>query len=191
MFVKRSISERQAQRVWHRFVRTLASGCTAFLVLISAAGALAPGDVPPAVDLPDRAGRNVNLEQLEGKVVLIDFWASWCGPCRQEMPVLQALHEKYAAEGLVIIGVNIDSSRKKMDRFLERAPVDFRIVHDPKLVIASRYEPPTMPSSYFISRGGRIRYLHKGFSKEDAPGFDARIKTLLAEPSTRSVAEGR
>jgi peroxiredoxin len=107
------------------------------------------------------------------------------------MPVLQALHEKYAAEGLVIIGVNIDSSRKKMNKFLERAPVGFRIVHDPKLLIASKYEPPTMPSSYFISRGGRIRYLHKGFSKEDAPGFEARIRTLLAEPSTRNRDEGR
>ena len=191
MFAKSSISERQAERFSHRCVRTLASGLGGLVFVVSVASALAPGDTPPAIDMPDQAGKKVDLEELEGKVILIDFWASWCGPCREEMPVLQAFHEKYAADGLVIIGVNIDSSLKKMNKFLERAPVSFRIVRDPKLAVASRYEPPTMPSSYFISRDGRIRFLHAGFSKEDAPGFEARIKTLLAEPSTRSGAEGR
>jgi thiol-disulfide isomerase/thioredoxin len=186
MFAKSSISEPLTQRFSRRCVRALFSGLAGFVLVVSAASALAPGDTPPTIDMSDRAGRKVDLEELLGKVILIDFWASWCGPCRREMPILQALHEKYGADGLVIVGVNIDSSKKKMNKFLERVPVSFRIVHDPKLAIASRYEPPTMPSSYFISRDGKIRYLHEGFSDEDAPGFDARIKTLLAEPSTQS-----
>ena len=66
--------------------------------------------------MPDLAGKKVDLAELKGKVVLVDFWASWCGPCKEEMPVLEALHEKYAEEGLVIVGVNIDNNKKKMDK---------------------------------------------------------------------------
>jgi thiol-disulfide isomerase/thioredoxin len=147
----------------------------------STAAALKAGDTPPPIDMPDQHGEKVDLSELEGKVVVVDFWASWCAPCRQEMPVLQALHEKYAGQGLVIIGVNIDSSKKKMDKFLQAAPVTFRIVHDPKITIPQRYEPSTMPSSYFIGREGKLRYVHEGFRKEDAEGIEAKIKALLNE----------
>ena len=95
--------------------------------------------------------------------------------------ILQALHEEYADQGLVIVGVNIDNSRKKMDKFLRGTPVTFRLVHDPKTSIAQRYEPPTMPTSYFIARDGKIRYLHEGFRKKDAEGIKAKIRKLLAE----------
>lgn len=150
-------------------------------LLASTAGALKPGDTPPPIDLPDLNGNKVDLDQLVGKVVLVDFWASWCGPCRQEMPVLEAIHRKYADQGLVIIGVNIDNRAKKMNDFLERASVTFRIVHDPKVGVASRYELATMPSSYFIGRDGKLRYIHEGFRKKDAPELEARVQTLLAE----------
>ncbi|MEM7139127.1 MAG: TlpA disulfide reductase family protein [Myxococcota bacterium] len=143
--------------------------------------ALAPGDVPPAVDLQDRSGVPVKLESLRGKVVLLDFWASWCGPCKQEMPVLEALHNKYKSQGLVIVGINIDNQQKKMDNFLKSNPVTFRLVRDEKLAVASRYEPPTMPSSYFIGRGGKIRMVHEGFRKKDIDKLEAMIVTLLAE----------
>jgi thiol-disulfide isomerase/thioredoxin len=188
MYEKSSISERPPRRFWQGCLRTLVSGLAGLVLVMSTASALAPGDTPPPIGMSDRTGRIVDLQDLKGKVVVIDFWASWCRPCRQEMPVLEALHEKYAADGLVIIGINIDSSVKKMNKFLEGAPVSFRIVHDRKLEIASRYEPPTMPSSYFISRDGKVRYIHKGFSNEDAPGFEARIKTLLADASTETSA---
>jgi thiol-disulfide isomerase/thioredoxin len=132
--------------------------------------------------MPDQAGNKVDLNALKGKVVLVDFWASWCGPCRQEMPVLEELHKKYAEQGLVIVGVNIDTNPKKMNNFLRGTPASFRIVQDRKLAVAARYEPSTMPSSYFIGRDGKIRYVHAGFQKRDAPELEARIKTLLAEP---------
>jgi thiol-disulfide isomerase/thioredoxin len=159
----------------------LICGVALVLLVASTAHALAPGEVPPAIDMPDRAGTQVDLDGLKGKVVLIDFWASWCGPCRQEMPVLEALHKKYADQGLVIVGVNIDNNSKKMNNFLKGSPASFRIVHDRKLDVAAKYEPATMPSSYFIGRDGKIRYVHEGFRKQDAGELETRIKSLLAE----------
>ncbi len=151
------------------------------LLMTSSARALIPGDAPPPIDMPDLTGENVELAALKGKVVLVDFWASWCRPCKQEMPVLEALHEKYAAQGLVIVGVNIDSSSKKMNKFLKGTPVSFRIVHDRKLVVANRYEPETMPTSYLIGKDGTLRHVHEGFGKGDAGALEERLKALLAE----------
>ena len=76
-------------------------------MVASTAFALDPGKAPPAIEMADLNGKQVDLKALRGKVVLVDFWASWCGPCKHEMPVLQSLHEKYAEQGLVIVGINI------------------------------------------------------------------------------------
>lgn len=162
---------------WHA-----ACGLLLVLTATSTASALVPGDAPPAIDMPDQAGNKVDLNALKGKVVLVDFWASWCGPCRQEMPVLEEFHKKYAEQGLVIVGVNIDTNPKKMNNFLRGTPASFRIVQDRKLAVAARYEPPTMPSSYFIGKDGKIRYIHTGFQKQDTAHLEAQIKSLLAEP---------
>jgi thiol-disulfide isomerase/thioredoxin len=179
MSEKSSITESRLDRCGRR--TPLLAGFAAALIIASSAKALAPGDVPPAIDVADRAGKKVDLRELKGQVVLVDFWASWCGPCREEMPVLEELHKKYAHRGLVIVGVNIDQSEKKMNGFLKSTPVSFRVVHDRKLAVASKYEPPTMPSSYFIARDGTIRYIHEGFRKKQAVELEARINALLAE----------
>jgi thiol-disulfide isomerase/thioredoxin len=181
MCEKNSTSESLARRSRRSRMKTLLFGLALALLVASTASALTPGDAPPAIDMPDQVGAKVALNELKGKVVLVDFWASWCGPCRQEMPVLEQLHKKYAKQGLVIIGVNIDNNPKKMNNFLKGTPVTFRIVHDRKLNVASKYEPETMPSSYFIGRDGKIRYVHEGFRKKDAGELEERIKTLLAE----------
>ncbi len=163
-------------------MKTLLYGLlTAVLLVGSSASALEPGDTPPAIDAPDQLGKTVELSALRGKVVLIDFWASWCGPCKQEMPVLEALHKKYAEQGLVIVGINIDNNPKKMNNFLKGTPVSFRIVHDRKLAVASKYEPGTMPTSYFVGRDGKVRYVHEGFRKKDAGEIEERVKGLLGE----------
>jgi peroxiredoxin len=164
-------------------MKVLLTALAASVLIASAARALAPGDVPPAIAMPDLNGKEVDWTSLKGKVVLVDFWASWCGPCKDEMPVLEALNEKFATQGLVIVGVSIDSSPKKMHKFLKGTPVSFRIVHDRKLVVANRYEPETMPTSYFIGRDGTIRYVHEGYEKGDAAGIEERVKALLAEES--------
>jgi thiol-disulfide isomerase/thioredoxin len=162
-------------------MRCALSVLVASLLVGSTAAALPIGESPPPIDMPDLSGRNVDLEALRGKVVLVDFWASWCGPCKQEMPVLEALHQKYADEGLVIVGVNIDTSAKKMNSFLKGSPVSFRIVHDPKIEIPQRYEPSTMPSSYFIGRDGKLKHVHEGFRKKDAAAIEKQIQALLAD----------
>lgn len=164
-------------------MKTLLGAVCAVSLICSTAYALKAGDAPPSIDLPDRKGKKVDLKELRGKVVVVDFWASWCGPCREEMPVLEVLHEKYSEQGLVIVGVNIDNSPKKMNKFLAGSSASFRIVHDPKLKVASKYEPETMPSSYFIGRDGKLRYVHEGFRKKDAAELEERIKALLAEGS--------
>ena len=181
MYAKSSTSESLARRVRRSRMKTLLGGLAVALLVASTASALTPGDAPPAIDMPDQAGKKVDLNELKGKVVLVDFWASWCGPCKQEMPVLEELHKKYAKQGLVIVGVNIDNNAKKMNNFLRGTPVTFRIVQDRKLAVAAKYEPETMPSSYFIARDGKIRYVHEGFRKKDAEELEERIKGLLAE----------
>ena len=153
----------------------------AALSIATVAGAVEPGEVPPPIDLPDLNGDEVDLSALEGKVVVVDFWASWCGPCRKEMPLLQTFHEKYAKDGLVIIGVNLDRSAKKMRSFLEKTTVTFRIVHDPKAKTAQRYAPRAMPTSYFIGRDGKVRYVHEGFTPDDAHPLETRIQALLGD----------
>ena len=155
--------------------------CVVVLAAAQAA-ALDAGDQPPAINLRDQAGKVVDLDNLKGKVVVVDFWASWCAPCRKEMPVLQKMFEKYKGKGLVVVGVNIDKSEAKMKAFLERVPVTFQIVHDKGLKVAAKYEPPMMPSSYFVGRDGSIAYVHRGFRKKETADIEARIQALLATP---------
>jgi thiol-disulfide isomerase/thioredoxin len=166
------------------FLRRGGVGMTAALVAIlltASASALDLGDVPPPIDLPDQDGKRVELDKLRGKLVIVDFWASWCAPCKQEMPELDKLYKKYGQQGLVVVGVNIDRSEKKMRSFLESSPVSFPVVHDEGLKRAARYEPSVMPSSYFIGKAGRIEYIHRGFRKKDLPELEARVQKLLAE----------
>ena len=162
-------------------MKPLLLGFAAVLFVASSASALVRGDTPPTIDMADQTGKTVDLTSLKGKVVVIDFWASWCGPCRQEMPVLEELHKKYGAQELAIIGINIDSNSKKINKFLKGTAVTFRIVHDRKLAVASKYEPATMPSSHLVGTDGKIRHVHEGFRKKDAGELEERIKALLTE----------
>lgn len=143
--------------------------------------ALERGARAPEIGLRDRDGNNVQLSALRGKVVLVDFWASWCAPCREEMPVLNRFHQRFAARGLVVVGVNIDREEPNMRRFLERTPVDFRIVHDGQHQVADRYAPPRMPTSYLIDKRGVVRFVHAGFRASDARDMEREIEQLLAE----------
>ena len=149
--------------------------------LAASAGALSVGSKAPEIDLADLSGKVVKVSDLKGKVVLVDFWASWCAPCREELPVLEALHKKYAAQGLVVVGVNGDSERANMDKFLRRTKLSFRVVHDAARGVAARYAPTKMPSSYVIDRNGLVRHVHAGFKANDAEALESEIKALLAK----------
>ncbi|HEY6878982.1 MAG TPA: TlpA disulfide reductase family protein [Polyangiales bacterium] len=156
------------------------------LTLASAFGAprahaVGDGAVAPEIALKDRAGHPVKLAELKGKVVLVDFWASWCGPCREELPVLDALYKKYKERGLVIIGVGLDRDTDKLNKFLRALPLSFPVVHDPAGAVADKYEPPKMPSSYIIDKRGLIRHVHAGFKASDKAVLEKELTALLSE----------
>lgn len=159
----------------------LAALAAGLLAVASPASALELGKAPPAIDMPDLEGRDVDLTKLVGSVVVVDFWASWCDPCKEAIPVLDALQKRHAKDGLVVVGVNIDSSAKKMNRFLQSHPVSFRVVHDRKLAVAAKYEPPEMPSTFFVGRDGKLQHIHPGFENGDSEKIEAQLQALLKE----------
>jgi peroxiredoxin len=155
--------------------------CVSVFAALGASTALAvnQGTLAPEIGLKDRNGKAVQLAQLKGSVVIVDFWASWCAPCREELPVLEALYQKYRDKGLVVVGVNQDADEAKMAKFLRAKPLSFPIVHDAEGAVARRYAPPKMPSSYVIDRKGLIRHVHAGFRASDKDELERELKALL------------
>ena len=125
------------------------------------------------------AGDPLDLAQLRGKVVLVDFWASWCEPCRHSFPWLNEMQAKYADRGLVVIGVNVDRERGDADRFLRDVPAQFRVVYDPAGTLASRYDLPGMPVSYIIGPNGDVVGRHIGFRNALRAEREAELQKLL------------
>jgi cytochrome c biogenesis protein CcmG/thiol:disulfide interchange protein DsbE len=144
-----------------RFLLSLALAC---LALTAAAG---------------DAGDPLDLAQLRGKVVLVDFWASWCEPCRHSFPWLNEMQAKYADRGLVVIGVNVDRERGDADRFLRDVPAQFRVVYDPAGTLASCYDLPGMPVSYIIGPNGDVVGRHIGFRNALRAEREAELQKLL------------
>lgn len=147
-----------------------------------AASAAAPASVPapaPHFALSGLDGQSVKLNQFLGQVVYLDFWASWCGPCRLSVPWLNQMQASYKAQGLQVIGVNLDKKRQDVDKFLLAQPADFKILLDPAGDSARAYEVRAMPSSVLIDRQGRIAFRHAGFVASDKPNLESRIRQTL------------
>jgi thiol-disulfide isomerase/thioredoxin len=127
--------------------------------------------------LPD-----AKLPNTSGKVVLVDFWASWCGPCKASFPCLNRLHDKYASKGLVIIGIGVDDDAAKYKTFAEKMGAKFSLAHDTAHKAADFFAPSTMPTSYLVDRKGVIRNVHTGFRGEKTEAeYTTEIEALLAE----------
>jgi peroxiredoxin len=133
----------------------------------------------PEIGLKDLAGNGVSMASLKGKVVLVDFWASWCAPCREELPVLNALYKKFRARGFEIVGVNQDQRAENVRSFLSSTPLSFRVVHDGSRAVAGRYAPSKMPSSFLIDRRGIVRHVQAGYRASDRATLEAQIEALL------------
>ncbi|HLT89570.1 MAG TPA: TlpA disulfide reductase family protein [Woeseiaceae bacterium] len=132
------------------------------------------------------AQRTVDFSTYRGKVVVVDFWASWCTPCRRSLPWLDAMQRKYADAGLVVIGINEDQAPEDAAAFLEEFPVDFRIVNDPDGEIARAFELIAMPSTYVIARDGTVVARHLGFKTAKESEYEALLQRLLEDSAASS-----
>jgi cytochrome c biogenesis protein CcmG, thiol:disulfide interchange protein DsbE len=134
-------------------------------------------DPPPAAgfDLPTATG-TVKLDALRDKVVLVDFWASWCGPCRQSFPWLSAMSERYGKDGLVVVAINLDKDRDAAQAFLREFSPPFTVAFDPAGKSAEAFDVKAMPSSFLVSRTGRLVASHAGFVRRDADAFERQIQ---------------
>ncbi len=126
---------------------------------------------------------DLDLSAYKGKVVYLDFWASWCNPCRQSFPWMSQLQELDGSRGLVVIAVNVDHDKALADKFLQRFAPQFKIVYDSEGEIAHRYQLKDMPTSFVIGRDGRVRYTHAGFYPNQEATYSAHIEEVLNEPS--------
>ena len=124
-----------------------------------------------------------DLAQHRGRVVILDFWASWCKPCRQSIPWLNSMRARYGASGLDIIGVNVDANRGDADRFLRDVPIEFEIIFDPDGDLARRFKVQGMPSSYVFDRSGALVETHVGFRDARKAQHEAALKNLLTQNS--------
>jgi thiol-disulfide isomerase/thioredoxin len=150
----------------------------ALLAVHRRACALAPGDAAPALELEGPAGP-VSLAALQGRVVYLDFWASWCPPCRQSFPWMDGLQARYGAAGLVVVAVNLDRQRAAAEQFLRAVPSRATIAFDPAGDTPRRFGARAMPSSFVIGRDGRIRLQHEGFRDEDKAALEAALQQAL------------
>ncbi len=122
----------------------------------------------------------LDLSDYRGQVVVVDFWASWCAPCRRSFPWLDAMQQRYADQGLVVIGINEDNAREDAAAFLAQVPVSFRIIADPEGVIARQFELIAMPSTFVFGRNGEIAARHLGFKVAKQAEYEAVLQELLA-----------
>jgi len=174
------VGRRALARVRVRGGALLAIGLALRLAAAPAAGALGSGDAAPQFTARSLDGKApLSLADYRGKLVYLDFWASWCPPCLVSLPALEELRQEYAARGLEIVAVNLDRDLEQARRFLRKNPVGYPSATDPEGRIPKSFEVGTMPTSFLIDRNGVIRHVHEGFRKGDLPALRAKIEALL------------
>ena len=151
--------------------------------LLIAGSAYADINAGPAPDftLKSDSGSNLRLSEFRGEVVMINFWASWCGPCRQEMPLLDQLYTRYNPLGFTILGINVEEDSKLAEKLLEEIPVNFPILFDTENAVSEKYNVVAMPSTIMVDRDGNMRYLHLGYMPGYEVDYETQIKELIRE----------
>lgn len=143
--------------------------------------ALQAGAPAPVVAAQSTDGQWQRLQDYRGKVVYVDFWASWCAPCRQALPQYERLYRELAPSGFVVLAINVDTEQRLAQRMLKQIPMSFPVILDPQGVLAERFSPPTMPTGYLIDRQGVVRYVHTGYKAEDLPAFETLVRKMVEE----------
>jgi len=139
------------------------------------------GKTAPDFTLKSLEGKNLKLSEMTGNVVLINFWATWCGPCREEMPLLNVLHNKYEPLGFTVLGVNVEEDLKGAQGFLKNFPVDFPVLLDNTNQVSRQFKVVAMPTTVVVDRDGNMRYLHQGYKSGDEAKYRKMVKTLVRE----------
>jgi peroxiredoxin len=153
-------------------------------IVVASSALAAGGDASgpaPQFTLTTLAGQPAGLSQYKGQVVMVNFWATWCGPCQQEMPLLDQMYKKYKPAGFTLIGVNVDKEAPAVKELLTRKPVSFPVLLDPANSVSKAYHVDEMPSSVIIDRKGVIRYVHRGYKPGDENDYQDRIRQLIRE----------
>lgn len=169
------------QAMLHRACLTLSTIALALGAGIAQAAPVAPSQKAPDFTLRTMDGKNLRLQELRGKVVLVNFWATWCGPCRQEMPHLNRLYDKYRASGFVMLGVNIDDEPEKAIGLANKLGLHFPVLLDSDKKVSKLYDLSTMPSTVVIDRDGKVRYVHRGYRDGYEDNYDKQIRELVKE----------
>jgi thiol-disulfide isomerase/thioredoxin len=137
--------------------------------------------VAPDFTLPDRNNQPVQLSDLRGQVVMLNFWASWCGPCRQEMPHLDDIYKAHAADGFTLLGINVDQQPELAERLLAQVPVTFPILMDTASDVSRLYQVDAMPTTILIDRAGQLRHIHRSYRLGHERLYREQVKALLLE----------
>lgn len=165
---------------------------SAFGLAPGRAAAVEPGQPAPSFSARALEGDStLNLAQYKGKVVFLDFWASWCQPCQTAMPLIESLRGEFPADQFQVLAVNVDQDPAKAKAFLARKKVGYPSVSDPEGRLPSSYGLKTMPTSYLIDRNGVVRAVHAGFRSSDMDGLRAEIRALLGTPPVPAAAEAK
>ncbi len=153
----------------------------ALSTLCSVAAAVSTDRAAPDFTLRSLDGPNLRLQEQRGRVVLVNFWATWCGPCRQEMPHLNRLYEKYRAAGFTLLGVNIDDDARNAAGLSTKLGLKFPVLLDTDKKVSHLYDLATMPSTVLIDRDGRVRFIHLGYKDGYENTYEKQIRELLKE----------
>ena len=162
-----------------RTAALLATGLAA-MAGVAAAAVLTSGPAPDFT-LHSVAGPNMRLREQRGQVVMLNFWASWCGPCREEMPRLDRLYEKYHASGFQLLGVNVDDDVRNATGASSKLGLHFPVLLDTEKKVSRLYDLNTMPSTVLIDRDGRVRYIHRGYKDGYEQTYEEQVRELLRE----------
>ena len=160
-------------------IKKLSAAIATVLIVASNANAgIKAGDAFP--DLASFKLEGSLPTELKGKILMVDFWASWCGPCKESFPAMEELHKKYAGKGLVLIAVNVDENRKDMEEFLKKNAATFAVVRDAAQKLVDKTGVGTMPSSFLIDAEGKVRFAHSGYHGNDTKKqYEEEIESLL------------
>lgn len=147
----------------------------------SAQAALAPSAAAPDFTLRSNAGRNLRLSEQRGQVVMVNFWATWCGPCKVEMPHLVRIYEKYRNAGFQLFGVNVDEDPKAAVALAARLGITFPVLFDSDKTVSRLYALDSMPTTVLIDRDGKVRHVHRGYREGVEVTYERQVRDLVKE----------